>query len=72
MVKCFAELQAKGYNVPDYPANPKDAEDEAIKPNYSKVLRSVNGATKVLKEGLKLQKGNVIGQAEHRASSLMP
>ena len=28
LLECIAELQAKGYNVPDYPANPQNAEEE--------------------------------------------
>ena len=30
------ELQAAGYDVPDYPDEPKNAEEEAIKAQYSK------------------------------------
>merc|ERR1712241_1087210 len=40
LLECIAELQAKGYNVPDYPADPKTPEEEAIKATYSKVLGS--------------------------------
>ena len=29
-LSALAKLQAKGYNVPDYPANPKNAEEEKI------------------------------------------
>ena len=29
--------QAKGYNVPDYPANPKNDEEAKIKETYAKV-----------------------------------
>jgi len=49
LVECIAELQAKGFNVPDYPANPKNAEEEAIKATYSKVLGS--SVNPVLREG---------------------
>jgi len=49
LVECIAELQSKGYNVPDYPANPKNAEEEAIKATYSKVLGS--SVNPVLREG---------------------
>merc|ERR1712227_954531 len=42
-------LQAKGYNVPDYPADPQNAEEEAIKATYSKVLGSA--VNPVLREG---------------------
>jgi len=34
LLECIAELQAKGYNVPDYPADPQNAEEEAIKATY--------------------------------------
>eukprot|EP00092_Neocalanus_flemingeri_P030849 GFUD01033503.1.p1 GENE.GFUD01033503.1~~GFUD01033503.1.p1 ORF type:complete len:780 (+),score=190.12 GFUD01033503.1:44-2341(+) len=49
LVECIAELQAKGYNVPDYPANPQNAEEEAIKATYAKVLGSA--VNPVLREG---------------------
>jgi len=49
LLECIAELQAKGYNVPDYPANPKNAEEEAIKATYAKVLGSA--VNPVLREG---------------------
>jgi len=49
LVECIAELQSKGYNVPDYPANPKNAEEEAIKATYAKVLGSA--VNPVLREG---------------------
>ena len=49
LVSCIAELQAKGYNVPDYPANPKNEEEEKIKKTYSKVLGSA--VNPVLREG---------------------
>merc|ERR1712241_1375540 len=38
-----------GYNVPDYPADPKTPEEEAIKATYSKVLGSA--VNPVLREG---------------------
>ena len=40
LLEWIAELQAKGYEVPDYPVNPKNAEREAIKAVYAKVLGS--------------------------------
>ncbi len=43
------ELQAKGYNVPDYPDEPKNDEEAAIKARYSKVLGSA--VNPVLREG---------------------
>ena len=50
LLECIAELQAKGYNVPDYPANPKNAEEEKIKATYAKVLGSA--VNPVLREGM--------------------
>ena len=49
LLECIAELQAKGYDVPNYPANPKNAEEEAIKATYAKVLGSA--VNPVLREG---------------------
>jgi len=49
LLECIAELQAKGYNVPDYPASPKNAEEEAVKATYAKVLGS--SVNPVLREG---------------------
>merc|ERR1719200_106498 len=49
LLECIAELQGKGYNIPDYPANPKNAEEEAIKAVYAKVLGSA--VNPVLREG---------------------
>jgi len=49
LLECIAELQAKGYNVPDYPATPKTPEEEAIKARYAKVLGSA--VNPVLREG---------------------
>jgi len=43
------ELQSQGYAIPDYPANPKNAEEEAIKVAYAKVLGSA--VNPVLREG---------------------
>lgn len=45
----IAELQAHGYKVPNYPANPANAEEEAIKATYAKVLGSA--VNPVLREG---------------------
>ena len=50
LLECIAELQAKGYNVPDYPANPKNTEEEKIKATYAKVLGSA--VNPVLVEGV--------------------
>jgi len=49
LVECIAELQSKGYNVPDYPANPKNEEEQKIKETYAKVLGSA--VNPVLREG---------------------
>lgn len=43
------ELQALGYNIPDYPAEPANAEEEEIKSRYAKVLGSA--VNPVLREG---------------------
>ena len=45
----IAELQAKGYAVPNYPAEPKNDEESAIKAKYAKVLGSA--VNPVLREG---------------------
>ncbi len=43
------ELQSQGYNVPDYPEEPKNAEEQEIKARYAKVLGSA--VNPVLREG---------------------
>ncbi|GAA0822156.1 NADP-dependent isocitrate dehydrogenase [Colwellia asteriadis] len=43
------ELQAKGYKLPNYPAEPKTDEEKAIKASYAKVLGSA--VNPVLREG---------------------
>ncbi|WP_353124977.1 NADP-dependent isocitrate dehydrogenase [Parapedobacter pyrenivorans] len=45
----IAELQAKGYAVPNYPEEPKTADEKAIKAQYAKVLGSA--VNPVLREG---------------------
>src|SRR5690606_16289888 len=45
----IAELQKAGYNVPNYPDAPANAEDEKIKATYAKVLGSA--VNPVLPEG---------------------
>jgi len=45
----IAELQAKGYAVPDYPEEPKTEEEKTIKAQYGKVLGSA--VNPVLREG---------------------
>lgn len=43
------ELQEKGYAIPNYPATPTNAEEEAVKATYAKVLGSA--VNPVLREG---------------------
>ncbi len=43
------ELQEKGYNIPDYPDEPKNEEEKALKERFSKVLGSA--VNPVLREG---------------------
>ena len=43
------ELQEKGYNVPDYPEEPKDEKEKEIKARYAKVLGSA--VNPVIREG---------------------
>lgn len=45
----IAELQGKGYDVPDYPSDPKTPEEQAAKAAYAKVLGSA--VNPVLREG---------------------
>lgn len=45
----IAELQAKGFAVPNYPAEPKNDDEKAIKARYAKVLGSA--VNPVLREG---------------------
>ncbi|PIE00263.1 MAG: isocitrate dehydrogenase (NADP(+)) [Thiothrix nivea] len=45
----IAELQEKGYAVPDYPDEPEDEKAQAIKDRYSKILGSA--VNPVLREG---------------------
>ena len=46
---CIAELQGQGYDIPDYPENPVNAEDEAVQAKYSTCLGSA--VNPVLREG---------------------
>ena len=46
---CIAELQNRGYDIPDFPENPTDAEEEAIRAKYNKCLGSA--VNPVLREG---------------------
>ena len=43
------ELQSKGYNIPDYPADPQNEAEESLKSRYAKVLGSA--VNPVLREG---------------------
>ena len=49
LVSAIKELQAKGYALPDYPENPKNDEEKAIKARYGKCLGSA--VNPVLREG---------------------
>ncbi|MBD2327812.1 NADP-dependent isocitrate dehydrogenase [Alkalinema sp. FACHB-956] len=49
LLAAIAELQSQGYNIPDYPAEPKDEAEKAIKARYAKVLGSA--VNPVLREG---------------------
>ena len=49
LVAAIEELQAKGYKLPDYPANPKTDEEKAIKARYGKCIGSA--VNPVLREG---------------------
>jgi len=45
----IGELQTQGYDIPDYPEEPKDTVEEAIKARYARVLGSA--VNPVLREG---------------------
>jgi len=49
LVAAIAELQAHGYDVPDFPADPSNDAERAIRDRYSKVLGSA--VNPVLREG---------------------
>ncbi|MFT4191950.1 MAG: NADP-dependent isocitrate dehydrogenase [Comamonas sp.] len=49
LTAAIKELQAKGYNVPDYPENPATEQEKEIKARYSKCLGSA--VNPVLREG---------------------
>ncbi len=46
---CVAELQSHGYAIPDYPENPKDDAEKAIKSKYDKIKGSA--VNPVLRQG---------------------
>jgi len=47
--ECIAELQAKGYDIPDYPENPSNDAESEIAARYNKVMGSA--VNPVLREG---------------------
>ena len=47
--ECIAELQAQGYDIPNFPENPANAEEEAIRAKYNTCLGSA--VNPVLREG---------------------
>jgi isocitrate dehydrogenase len=47
--ECIKELQGKGYKLPDYPEDAKDAEAKDVKARYAKILGSA--VNPVLREG---------------------
>ncbi|MFT7300829.1 MAG: isocitrate dehydrogenase [Porticoccus sp.] len=49
LIEAINELQSHGYAIPAYPEIPKNAEEEAIKTSYSKILGSA--VNPVLREG---------------------
>ena len=49
MNECIHELRDKGYDVPLYPSEPKDAEEQEIQDKYAKILGSA--VNPVLREG---------------------
>ncbi len=49
LIAAIVELQASGYNIPDFPEEPKSDEEKLIKERYSKALGSA--VNPVLREG---------------------
>ena len=49
LTAAIRELQSQGYDIPDYPAQPKNEEETAIKARYAKILGSA--VNPVLREG---------------------
>lgn len=49
LLSCIKELQDKGFKVPNYPNEPKDDKEKAIKDRYDKILGSA--VNPVLREG---------------------
>jgi len=49
LLDAIKELKAKGYDLPDYPGEPKNDEEKAVKERYAKILGSA--VNPVLREG---------------------
>lgn len=49
LIAAINELQSQGYDIPDYPDEPKNDEDRAVRDRYAKVLGSA--VNPVLREG---------------------
>src|SRR5690606_23838936 len=49
LMAAIRELREQGYDLPDYPEEPRNEEEEAIKDRYAKVLGSAGN--RVLREG---------------------
>lgn len=49
LMTAISELQARGYNIPDFPEDPQTEDEKAIRSRYSKVLGSA--VNPVLREG---------------------
>jgi isocitrate dehydrogenase len=49
LTAAIKELQSQGYNIPNYPAEPKTEEEKDIKARYAKILGSA--VNPVLREG---------------------
>ena len=49
LTACIKELREKGFDVPLYPANPQNKDEEEIKARYAKILGSA--VNPVLREG---------------------
>ncbi len=49
LIEAVKELQSKGYNIPDFPANPQTEDEKAVRTQFAKVLGSA--VNPVLREG---------------------